>query len=142
MKREVAKALAALASGIVFGAGLALSRMTDPNKILAFLNLAGSWDPSLLFVMGGALTVAAIGYRVAIGTEPVFDLQFHLPAVVHVDRRLITGAAIFGIGWGLGGFCPGPAVVALGSGAGNVLAFVVALIAGGWATNRAVSKTY
>ena len=132
MRRELAIPLAALGSGIVFGFGLAVSRMTDPNKIISFLNLAGSWDPSLLLVMASALIVATIGYRVAIGSAPLFDSKFHLPGNTRVDRRVIIGAAVFGIGWGLGGFCPGPAVAALGAAALNAVVFVAAMIAGGW----------
>ena len=136
MNRSISIPLVALGSGVVFGIGLALSRMTDPNKIISFLNLAGHWDPSLLLVMASALTVATIGFRVAVSKTPAFDSQFHLPKTNSIDRRLIIGSAIFGIGWGLGGFCPGPAIAALGSGALNVVAFVVALIVGGWVANK------
>ncbi len=136
MNNAIARPIAALASGIVFGLGLAVSQMTDPNKVLSFLNLAGNWDASLLLVLLSALVVSTLGFRVTPGSSPPFDTRYHSPTKDSIDRNLILGAAIFGIGWGLGGFCPGPALAALGSGAVNVLVFVVALVIGGQIGSR------
>lgn len=106
------KNLAALLAGLLFGAGLVIGGMTDPAKVLAFLTLNAAWDPTLMFVLGGALVTAAMGYRLAgHRTAPLFDAAFHAPRAMQVDRRLLAGAATFGIGWGLTGFCPGPALV-------------------------------
>jgi uncharacterized membrane protein YedE/YeeE len=130
--------------GLVFGLGIALSGMINPAKVLNFFDIAGTWDPSLAFVMGGALAVTAVGYRLVFGrSRPLIDDHFHLPAAKAVDLRLIGGAAVFGIGWGIAGFCPGGALPAIGTGRSEVLIFVAALIAGILATraltNRAVS---
>lgn len=123
--------LVALVSGILFGAGLALSGMINPAKVLNFLDLAGSFDPTLLFVMGGALAVTFIGYRLVLSrSAPLFAGRFSLPTNRDIDWRLISGAAIFGIGWGLAGFCPGPAVAALVSFRLEPFLFVVAMAAG------------
>ncbi|MFT0891689.1 DUF6691 family protein [Pseudochelatococcus sp. G4_1912] len=130
-----------LLTGLLFGIGLVISGMSDPAKVLNFLDLFGSWDPSLAFVMGGAVIVAFIGYRFVLKREhPLFDTQFHLPTNQDIDRSLIIGAAVFGVGWGLGGFCPGPAFVALGLAHTGTLAFVPAMLVGmsvaRWATMR------
>ena len=123
--------LAQLIIGLLFGAGLVVSGMINPAKVLNFLDLAGSFDPSLAFVMAGAVAVTVLGYRVVLARErPVLASSFHLPARQTVDARLIAGAAIFGVGWGLSGLCPGPAISSLGLGAPGVLAFVPAMIAG------------
>jgi uncharacterized membrane protein YedE/YeeE len=123
-----------LALGLLFGIGLVVSGMADPAKVLNFLDLFGAWDPSLAFVMGGAVIVAFIGYRLVLTRErPVIGSTFHLPTRNDIDARVIAGPAIFGIGWGLGGFCPGPALTALGLGASGTLAFVPAMIFGMWA---------
>lgn len=112
MKRTIS----ALVSGMVFGLGIALSGMGNPAKVLNFFDVFGTWDPSLAFVMGGALAVAAVGYQLVFGRQsaPVFDRKFHLPTSRTIDRRLVGGSALFGVGWGIGGFCPGGAVPALG----------------------------
>ena len=107
---------AALLSGLAFGSGIALSGMANPAKVLNFFDVFGTWDPSLAFVMGGALMiVTAIGYRQIFGRRraPVLDRRFHLPAKSAIDRRLLGGSALFGIGWGIAGFCPGGAIPAL-----------------------------
>lgn len=124
--------------GLLFGVGLVISGMANPAKVLNFLDLFGTWDPSLAFVMGGAVVVAFLGFRLALGRgRPVFDTVFHLPTKQDIDRPLVLGAALFGIGWGLGGFCPGPAFVALGLGAPGTYVFVPAMLVGMWAARRA-----
>lgn len=122
---------AAFAVGLVFGLGLILSGMTDPAKVLGFLDLAGRWDPSLLFVMGGAIAVAAIGFALARKRgQALLGGPMRLPAAGLVDRRLVLGSLAFGIGWGLAGFCPGPAIASLASGSPKPLVFVAAMVAG------------
>lgn len=117
--------------GLVFGAGIAIAGMINPAKVLNFFDIAGNWDPSLLIVMGSALTVTAIGYRFVMKRgEPLLDTQFHLPAKRTLDAPLIWGAAVFGIGWGIAGFCPGGAIPALGLGETSAIAFVAAIIVG------------
>ena len=118
--------------GAIFGLGIAISGMANPAKVLNFFDVAGSWDPSLIFVMGGALITTAIGYLVVFGArqKPVFDADFHLPINKTIDPRLIGGSAVFGIGWGIAGFCPGGAIPALGFGGLPVIAFVGAMIIG------------
>ncbi|MGE8941962.1 DUF6691 family protein [Leptospira interrogans] len=119
--------------GLIFGLGLVVSGMSNPAKVLNFLDLAGYWDPSLAFVMGGAVIVAFIGYRIVLQRNaPIFDTKFHVPTRTDVDTRLIVGPALFGIGWGLGGFCPGPALTAIGLGAPGTLIFVPAMLVGMW----------
>lgn len=134
-----------LALGLLFGVGLVVSGMADPAKVLNFLDLFGTWDPSLAFVMGGAVIVAFVGYRLVLARgEPIVGGSFHLPTRNDIDARVIAGPAIFGIGWGLGGFCPGPALTALGLGASGTLAFVPAMIIGMWTARligEAVSRT-
>jgi uncharacterized protein len=134
------RSLVALAAGILFGLGLAISQMVNPAKVLAFLDigaaapgLAGAWDPSLALVMGGALAVTMLGYRLALRRpEPVLGGAFQLPQATHIDRRLVGGAAIFGVGWGLVGFCPGPAIASLAFGLHQSFIFVAAMLAGAW----------
>ncbi len=125
------RAVLAFPIGVVFGIGIVLAGMANPAKVLNFFDLAGSWDPSLAFVMGGALAVTALGYRLVLGRpKPVLEAEFQLPKASRIDPRLIAGAAIFGIGWGIAGFCPGGAIPALGTGLTPVIVFVLALIAG------------
>lgn len=127
----------ALASGLTFGAGLVVSGMTSPAKVLGFLNVFGAWDPSLMFVMMGAIGVHALLYRPIMRRKaPFAAAAFALPAVRRVDARLVIGSAIFGAGWGLSGYCPGPSVVALASGSVNVLVFVAALLVGSFLASR------
>ena len=117
--------------GLVFGLGIAISGMINPAKVLNFFDVAGTWEPSLGLVMGGALVTTFIGYRLVFGrAAPLLEPTFHLPGNARIDARLMTGAAIFGIGWGIAGFCPGGALPALGTGRWEVLTFVAALIAG------------
>lgn len=121
----------ALACGLLFGAGLALSGMLDPARVRGFLDVAGSWDPSLAFVLGGAVTVSWLGYALARRLPgPVLAADFDLPRRTRIDAALLLGAVLFGIGWGLSGFCPGPAIAALSTGARPVVVFVCAMLAG------------
>ena len=122
---------AALLSGLVFGLGLIISGMANPAKVQNFLDIAGNWDPSLAFVMGGAIAVTLPGYKLLRQRSgPLFGERFAWPGKTELDGRLISGAAIFGIGWGLGGFCPGPALTALPVAATGTLFFVPAMLAG------------
>ncbi len=118
--------------GILFGLGITVSGMINPAKVLNFFDLAGNWDPSLAFVMGGGLVTALIGYRLVFGRlqAPLFGDVFAARAAGAIDARLVGGAAVFGIGWGMAGFCPGGAIPALGLLRGETLIFVVAVIAG------------
>jgi len=117
--------------GLVFGIGLILSGMTDPAKVQGFLDLAGDWDPSLAFVMGGAILVGALGFRFARGRErALLGEAMRLPTARTIDRRLVLGGLTFGIGWGLAGFCPGPALASLASGRSEPLIFAGAMVAG------------
>lgn len=124
-------ALSAFAVGLTFGIGLIISGMTDPSKIIGFLNLAGPWDPSLAFVMGGAVAVGFIAFRFARRRTAAFlGGAMHLPTARQIDQRLVLGSLAFGVGWGLAGYCPGPAVVSVGMGQGKAVVFVVAMLAG------------
>lgn len=117
--------------GLLFGAGLALSDMINPARVLAFLDIAGRWDPTLAYVMAGALVPSAIGYMLARRMErPLMDREFRIPQNRVIEPQLLAGAAIFGIGWGLVGFCPGPAFAALGFGLWQPWLFVLAMLAG------------
>ena len=123
--------LGAFGVGLVFGIGLLISGMTDPSKIIGFLDLAGPWDPSLAFVMGGAVAVGFIAFSFARRrTQAFLGGAMHLPTARRIDPRLVLGSLAFGIGWGLAGYCPGPAVVAAGMGQGKAIAFVAAMLAG------------
>ena len=122
------KLIFALATGTVFGVGIALSGMMDPAKVLNFFDVAGSWDPSLAFVMAGAVVVTFIGYRVVWRrASPLFEDRFQVPTASVIDRQLVGGSALFGIGWGIAGFCPGAAIPALGTGRWEVALFLVAV---------------
>ncbi len=127
--------------GLLFGAGIAVSGMINPAKVLNFFDVAGTWDPSLAFVMGGALTVAFIGYRIVLKRPgPVFGGGFQLPTRKEIDRPLVVGSAIFGIGWGVAGFCPGASIPALGLFQPDAFVFVASMIAG-LLIARAIRKT-
>ncbi len=134
------RALISFAAGGLFGAGLVISQMTNPAKVIAFLDLFGNWDASLAFVMGGALLVTFFGYRMVLGkTAPAFDVKFHLPSSKNIDGRLIGGASLFGIGWGLSGLCPGPALALATFGGANIVYFLAGLI-GSVAAFRLLSR--
>ena len=121
----------ALFAGMLFGLGLAISGMMNPAKVVGFLDVAGGWDPTLAFVMGGALLVTVPAFRLILGRpRPILADGFALPTKSALDGRLLGGAALFGVGWGLSGFCPGPAVAALVTGLTPVFAFVAAMMAG------------
>ncbi|MFD2249521.1 hypothetical protein FHS82_003674 [Pseudochelatococcus lubricantis] len=127
----MARLLAALAAGLVFGTGIAVSGMINPAKVLNFFDFAGTWDPSLAFVMGGALAVTALGYRLVLKRpRPLLDDGFHLPTNRKLDWPLLSGAALFGVGWGIAGFCPGGSIPALGLGEASAFIFVASMLAG------------
>jgi uncharacterized protein len=119
--------------GLLFGVGLILAGMTDPGKVLGFLDFAGAWDPSLALVMGGAIAVGVCAFAVARKrTTSFLGGAMHLPGPGHIDRPLVLGSLAFGVGWGLAGFCPGPALVSLGAGHWQAAVFVLAMLAGMW----------
>lgn len=121
----------ALLAGLVFGVGLIVSGMANPEKVLGFLDLAGNWDPSLAFVMAGAIAVGAIAFTFARKrTVSLLGLQMKMPTATQLDRRLVGGSLMFGVGWGIAGFCPGPALVALGAGEVKAVVFVAAMLVG------------
>ena len=131
------KALAGYLAGLLFGLGLAISGMTDPARVIGFLDVAGAWDPTLIFVLGGAVITTFIGYRLAWRRQaPVLDARFQLPTRRDLDGRLLGGAALFGIGWGLTGYCPGPAVASLPGLSWPLALFLVAMVAGWWLARR------
>ena len=123
--------LSSLLAGLVFGLGLIVSGMANPAKVIGFLDLAGRWDPSLALVMAGAIAVGAIAFALArTRTASLLDAPMMLPTDKQIDRRLLAGALVFGVGWGIAGFCPGPALVAIGMGSAKAVVFVVAMLAG------------
>lgn len=123
--------LTALLAGLLFGIGLLLSGMTDPSRVIGFLDLAGLWNPSLAFVMGGAVLVGLFAFRFAQRRSTTYlGSAIYLPSAQHIDRRLVLGNVSFGVGWGLAGFCPGPALVALAAGQQKALVFTVAMLGG------------
>jgi uncharacterized membrane protein YedE/YeeE len=122
---------ATFVSGLLFGLGLCVSGLANPAKVQSFLDVTGTWDPSLLITMAAAVLITGVGYRIAFARErPLFDKAFQLPPAGAVDARLLVGATTFGVGWGLVGFCPGPAVAALSLGAPSAFVFVAAMLAG------------
>jgi uncharacterized membrane protein YedE/YeeE len=125
------KSLSALVAGLVFGIGLIVSGMSNPAKVVGFLDLAGNWDPSLAFVMGGAIAVGLVTFRFAkTRTLSLLGEPMALPTNTTIDKRLVLGSLIFGIGWGIAGFCPGPSLVAFGMGYSEAVVFVVSMIIG------------
>ncbi len=124
-------AMAALAVGFVFALGLGISGMTQPQKVVGFLDLFGNWDPSLIFVMVGAILVHFVTYKlIRRRTSPLFSVQWHVPTKRDITPALVVGALLFGVGWGLGGFCPGPAMTSLASLEGKPVVFVISMLAG------------
>jgi uncharacterized membrane protein YedE/YeeE len=123
--------LGGMTAGLLFGFGLLISGMINPAKVIGFLDIAGAWDPSLAFTMLGATAVTAIGYRIVLRrSQPLFETAFNLPSRRDIDAPLLIGTGLFGAGWGLSGYCPGPALSGLGFGNGGTLAFVAAMIVG------------
>lgn len=138
MSRVIA---AAAASGALFGGGLAVSSMTDRSVVLGFLDVFGQWNPTLAFVMGGAVAVTAVLFRLVLKRPaPVLGGEYRLPHREEVDVRLLAGAAIFGVGWGLAGFCPGPALVGVAAGLTDAWIFLPALAAGSWIAGRVAAR--
>lgn len=131
------KPLAALVAGLVFGVGLVLGGMTQPVVVLGFLDVFGRWNPQLLFLMASAVVTTAIGYRLVLRRrQPLLAARFQLPTAHGIDKRLLAGGAIFGVGWGLGGYCPGPALASLGGGAPSLWLFVACMLLGWWIAAR------
>lgn len=129
--------LACFASGALFGVGLAVSSMTDRHVVLGFLDVLGDWNPRLVFVMAAAVAVTAVAYRLILRRPaPAAGGEFHVPKAGAIDARLVAGAAIFGVGWGLAGYCPGPALVAVAAGLRDAWIFLPAMIAGSWIAGR------
>ena len=125
------KVLSFFLLGALFAIGLGISGMTQPSKVVAFLDIFGAWDPALMFVMGGAVAVNFVGYRLAVGRpHPLLATRFDIPTRRDIDWQLLVGASLFGAGWGVAGFCPGPALVALASGSADVMLFVAAMFIG------------
>ncbi|HEV7617534.1 MAG TPA: YeeE/YedE family protein [Burkholderiaceae bacterium] len=123
--------LTALMSGLLFGLGLIISGMTDPSKVIGFLDLAGDWNPSLAFVMGGAVLVGLAAFRFAANRpKAILGDAMRLPTARYIDRRLVLGGLAFGAGWGLAGYCPGPALASLATGSSEPIIFVIAMLAG------------
>jgi uncharacterized protein len=141
-KRSFLPVIIQLGIGLLFGLGLIVSGMVNPAKVLNFLDITGSWDPSLAFVMGGAVIVTFFGYRLVFQQpRPIYDSVFHVPTANKIDNRIILGPALFGIGWGLAGFCPGPAFTALGTGQASAVTVVIAMIVGMIAARWLALKT-
>lgn len=123
--------LNAFVAGLIFATGLIISGMANPAKVLGFLDIAGNWDPSLAFVMGGAIAVGSIGFAMARRLErSLLNAPISLPSATRIDRRLLAGSTVFGMGWGLAGFCPGPALVSAGGGQLEAMLFVIAMLVG------------
>lgn len=127
----MAKSLVGLMCGLIFGFGLALSGMTQPEKVLGFLDVVGQWDASLLFVLGGAVSVTVIAFHFILRRKsPVLDSRYYFSDETHIDRALLLGAVLFGVGWGIGGYCPGPAVTLLAAPNWELWAFLPAMLLG------------
>jgi hypothetical protein len=127
----VSSIIAAVIAGALFAIGLVLSGMTDPGKVTGFLDLGGAWNPSLAFVMGGAIAIyAPVAWVAKRRAQPVFAARFELPGQQGIDVRLVGGAVVFGVGWGLSGYCPGPALTSIGTGAHTVTVFLLTMLVG------------
>jgi uncharacterized membrane protein YedE/YeeE len=137
MNRNAMKTAAGYAAGLLFGLGLAISGMTDPARVLGFLDVAGAWDPTLMFVLGGAVVTTFIGYRLVFKrSAPLLDGGFQLPTKQELDGKLLGGAALFGIGWGLSGYCPGPAIASIGGISLPLAAMLVTMVVGWFLAKR------
>ena len=137
MSTPAVKTAAGYLAGLLFGLGLAMSGMTDPARVLGFLDITGAWDPTLIFVLGAAVGTTFVGYRLvfARGT-PLFSTKFQLPTKQELDAKLLGGAALFGVGWGLSGYCPGPAIASVGRLTLPLLALLAAMVLGWWIAQR------
>ena len=137
MSTPAVKTAAGYLAGLLFGLGLAISGMTDPARVLGFLDIAGAWDPTLIFVLGAAVGTTFVGYRLvfARGT-PLFSAKFQLPTKQELDANLLGGAALFGVGWGLSGYCPGPAIASMGGLTLPLLALLAAMVLGWFIAQR------
>ncbi len=132
----------ALTVGLLFGFGLALSQMIDPARVLGFLDVAGTWDPTLLFVLGGAVGVTVIAFRFILRRPAPFHApRYYLPTRQNIDPLLIGGSTLFGIGWGIAGFCPGPGITSLVLGSWNPVLFVISLVVGSFVYSRVANRT-
>jgi uncharacterized protein len=135
------RAWIAFAAGLLFGLGLSLGGMTQPAVVLGFLDIFGAWDPRLVFVMAGAMLTTAVGYRLLLRRpRPLLAERFQWPTLRRIDARLVGGAALFGIGWGIAGYCPGPALASLGAGVPALLVLVACMIAGWWLAARLLPR--
>ncbi|MDL2405895.1 YeeE/YedE family protein [Rhizobium calliandrae] len=133
--------LVSILCGILFGVGLVVSDMVNPGRVLAFLDVSGAWDPTLAFVMGGALIPSSVAYAIRRRRiRPAFDTEFHVPASRTIDGRLVSGAVLFGLGWGLVGLCPGPAIASLVTGRWETIVFAVAMLVGMFAYHLVSSR--
>ena len=130
MSEKITSPLAGLLAGTVFGLGLSISQMTNPEKVLGFLDIFNQWDASLVFTMAAAVLVSGIGYRFVLHKGPVLGDTLHLPTRRDIDFRLLMGSAIFGVGWGIGGYCPGPAISGMSAGLAEPFIFIAAMVAG------------
>ncbi len=137
MSTPAVKTAVGYIAGLLFGLGLAISGMTDPARVLGFLDIAGAWDPTLMFVLGAAVGTTFVGYRLvfARGT-PLFSAKFQLPTKQELDAKLLGGAALFGVGWGLSGYCPGPAIASIGGLTLPLLALLAAMVLGWFIAQR------
>lgn len=139
MNKQYLTMAASYVAGLLFSLGLAVSGMTDPARVVGFLDVAGNWDPTLMFVLGGAVITTFVGYRVVLKQPaPMLAKRFQLPDKQGLDARLLTGAALFGVGWGLSGYCPGPAIASLG-GASVPLVAMLATMVLGWVIARRIA---
>lgn len=137
----MARVFAALLSGVLFGLGLAISGMTDPNVVIGFLDLFGDFNPALMFVLGGAVGTTLIAFRFVLRRpSPLLASDFQLPTRKDIDARLLIGAGLFGIGWGLAGYCPGPALVSFGALIDTAVVFVPVMLLSGWLTRRLLAR--
>tara|TARA_R110000824_G_scaffold208405_5_gene394043 strand:+ start:2793 stop:3212 length:420 start_codon:yes stop_codon:yes gene_type:complete len=137
MNSNAMKTAAGYAAGLIFGLGLAISGMTDPARVLGFLDVAGAWDPTLMFVLGGAVVTTFIGYRLVFKrSAPLLGGVFQLPTKKELDGKLLGGAALFGIGWGLSGYCPGPAIASIGGISLPLAAMLLTMVLGWFAAKK------
>lgn len=137
MKKRYVTMAASYLAGLVFSLGLAVSGMTDPARVVGFLDIAGDWDPTLMFVLGGAVVTTYLGYRwVLKQPAPLLAGRFQLPSKQDLDAKLLGGATLFGVGWGLSGYCPGPAIASLGGASLPLLAMLVTMVLGWWIAKR------